>query len=120
MASPRSDQFPSGATKMRSVLRLVGVGDSSKLRTVAHTFGRSFNDAIETVEGALPRRKDAMTVSREVLRFSLVRSGTEVQSPFEPDSQQGRDMRAAVRSNGRKPIHLGARQLIASLGPLRW
>ncbi len=74
---------------MLSVLRLIGVGDSSKLRMVAHTFGRSFNHEVEAVEGALPRRKDAMTVCREVLRFSLVRSSTEVQSPFEPDPNRG-------------------------------
>ena len=92
-----------GRDEMRSVLRLIGVGDSSKLRMVAHTFGRSFNHEIEAVEGAPPRREDAMAVGREVLRFSLVRSGTEIQSPFEPDPQQGRDMGTAVRSNRRKP-----------------
>ena len=105
--------------EMWSVLRLVGIGDTSKLGMVAHAFGRSFNHEIETVEGALPRRKDAVTVSREVLRFPLVWSSAEVQSPFEPDSQQRRDMRAAVRSNRRKPIHLRTRQLISSLRPLR-
>src|ERR1035438_7378900 len=97
--------------EMRSVLRLVGVGDTSKLGMVAHAFGRSFNHEIKTVQGAMPRRKDAMTICREVLRFAFVWSSTEVQGPFEPDCQQGRDMRAAVRSNGRKPIHLSARQL---------
>src|SRR5271166_2115545 len=69
-----------GCDEMRSVLRFVGVGDSSKLRMVAHTFGRSFHHEVEALEGALPRRKDAMTVSREVLRLSLLRSSTEVQS----------------------------------------
>ena len=102
---------------MRSVLRLVGVGDTSKLGMVAHVFGRSLNHEIETVEGAMPRREDTMRVCREVLRFAFAWSSTEVQSPFVPDGQQGRDMRASVRPNGRKPIHLGARQLIVSLGP---
>ncbi len=47
---------------MRSVLRLVGIGDTSKLGLVAHSFGRSFNYEIETFEGALTCRKDAMTI----------------------------------------------------------
>ncbi len=109
-----------GCDEMRSVLRLIGVGDSSKLRMVAHTVCRSFNHQVETVEGALPCREDATAICREVLRLLLVRSGTKIQSPFEPDSQQGRDMRAAVRPNRRKPIHLSAGQLIPSLRPLRW
>ena len=104
---------------MLSVLRLVGSGDRSKLGLVAHALGRSFNYEIEPFEGALTCRKDAMTVRHEVLRFSLVRPSTELQRPVEPDSQQGRDMRAAVRSNGRQPIHLGPCQLSAGLRPLR-
>ena len=105
--------------EMRSVLRLVGVGDTSKLGRVAHTFRCSFNHEIKAVEGALPCSEDAMTVCCEVLCFSFVCSSTEVQSSFEPDAQQGRDMWAAARSNGRKPIQLSIRQLIASLRPLR-
>jgi hypothetical protein len=57
-AGPRSIR----CDEMRSVLRLVGVGDTSKLDMVAYAFRRSFNHEIDTVEGALPRRKDAMTV----------------------------------------------------------
>lgn len=53
---------PFWCDEMRSVFRFVGVGDTSELATVAHTFGRSFKHEIETVEGAMPRRKDAMTV----------------------------------------------------------
>ncbi len=49
--------------EMRTVLRLVGGCDTSKLPMVAHAFGRSFNHEIDTVERAMPRRKDAMTVS---------------------------------------------------------
>ena len=57
-AGPRSIR----CDEVRSILRLVRAGDASKLGMVAHAFGRSFNHEIETVEGALPRRKDAMTV----------------------------------------------------------
>ena len=52
-------------------------------------FGRAFDHEVETVEGALPRGKNAMRVLREVLRFPLVRSSTEVQGPFEPDPHRG-------------------------------
>jgi hypothetical protein len=47
---------------MRSVFRLVGGGDTSKLGRVAHAFGRALNHEIETVEGGMPRGKDAMTI----------------------------------------------------------
>jgi hypothetical protein len=36
-----------GCDEMRSVLRLIGVGDSSKLSMGAHPFGRSFNHELE-------------------------------------------------------------------------
>jgi hypothetical protein len=48
--------------EMRSVLRLVGVSDTSELAMVAHAFRGSFNHEIETVEGALSRREDATTI----------------------------------------------------------
>ena len=102
-----------GRDEMRSVFRLVVAGDAPQLRIVAHTFRRSFNDGIETLEGALPFRKDAMTVCRKVLRFSLVWSPYRITEPFEPDSQQGRHMRATVRLKHRKPIHLSAIRLSA-------
>ena len=47
---------------MVPVLRLIGIGDTSKLGVVTHAFGRSLNHEIESFEGALPRRKDAMTI----------------------------------------------------------
>ena len=59
---PQTGPSSIGCDEMRSVLRLVGVDDTSKLDMVAHAFRRSFNHEIETVEGALPCRKDAMTV----------------------------------------------------------
>ena len=97
---------------MWSVLRFVGIGDTPQLSMVAHGFGRSFNHEIEAVEGAMARRKDALTVSREVLRFTFVWASAEVQRPFQPDGQQRRDMRTTIRSNGRKPIHLRTRELV--------
>jgi hypothetical protein len=105
--------------EMRSVLRLVGIGDTSKLGMVTHTFRLPFNHEIKAGEGALPCRENAMTILCEVLCLSFVCSSTEVQSPFEPNAQQGRDVWPAAGSNGRKPIQLGTRQLIASLRPLR-
>ena len=47
---------------MRSVLRLVGVGHTSKLGQAAHAFGRSLNYEIESFEDAMTCRKDAMTI----------------------------------------------------------
>ena len=109
-----------GCDEMRSVLRLICAGDSSKLSMVAHTFGSAFNHEVEPVEGALPRCKHATAVFRKVLRFPLPRPSTEVESPVEPDPQQGRHMRTTVRSNRREPIDLSTGQLFPSLRPLRW
>jgi hypothetical protein len=57
---------------MGSVLRLVGGGHTSKLSAVGEDLSGSFDHEIEAVEGAVARREDAMTVLREVPRFSLV------------------------------------------------
>src|SRR5580698_5511993 len=105
--------------EMRPVLRLIGVGDPSELGMVAHAFRRPLHDEIKTVEAALSRREDTVAVGREVLGLSLVFSGTEVQGSFEPDAQQGSDMRAAIWANGREPIQLGIRQCNPRLRPLR-